>query len=264
MKELNCREIQERCLEILRAFDAYAQKNGLTYYLAGGTLLGAVRHKGFIPWDDDVDLMMPRKDYEKLIHSFQHEQYRVDSCETNSQYATPFARIWDTHTALQWEVVNDFPIGVFIDIFPIDGYPEGDLPFQLHVRRLKLQRAKINSAIRTKLRDDEKYHSIKKILKKVWNKSGNTYAKELNQIAQKYPYDACNYVGDTTTTVHIFKERNPKKLYAKTVYLPFEDMQLPAPVGYDVYLKHLYGDYMQLPPEDKRVTEHMFKIYQIK
>ena len=121
MEKLTCKEIQSHCVEMLRYFDAYATSQNITYYLSGGTLLGAVRHQGFIPWDDDVDLMLPRKDYERLIHDFDGgERYEIISCETNDEYGTPFARIWDKRTALKWTSSREVPIGVFIDLFPID------------------------------------------------------------------------------------------------------------------------------------------------
>ena len=102
MKELDCKEIQSIGLEILCAFDAFAKKHNLTYYLSGGTLLGAVRHKGFIPWDDDIDLMMPRPDYQYLIHHFQHKQYHLSCCDLERDYCSFQARIWDTNTSLVW------------------------------------------------------------------------------------------------------------------------------------------------------------------
>ena len=121
MEKLTCKEIQSHCVEMLRYFDAYATSQNITYYLSGGTLLGAVRHQGFIPWDDDVDLMLPRKDYERLIHDFDGgERYEIISCETNDEYGTPFARIWDKRTALKWTSSREVPIGVFIDLFPIE------------------------------------------------------------------------------------------------------------------------------------------------
>ena len=252
------------CMEILRMFDQFAKEHHLTYYMAGGTLLGAVRHKGFIPWDDDVDLMMPRPDYEKLIRIFRHERYRLEAPETNPDYTTPFVRIWDTHTKLEWDILQDAVIGIFIDIFPIDGFPSNDTLFKLHVRRLKLIRTQINAVIRKDFRKEEKYRLAKKILKHVWRGSGNDYCRKLNRVAKKYDFNKCSHVGVTTTTDHLLRERNPKKIFAKTVYMQFEDMKLPGFSGYDHYLRHLYGDYMKLPPEDQRVGHHLFKAYQIK
>ena len=238
MEKLTCKEIQSHCVEMLRYFDAYATSQNITYYLSGGTLLGAVRHQGFIPWDDDIDLM-------------------IISCETNDEYGTPFARIWDKRTALKWTSSREVPIGVFIDLFPIDGFPENEIVSKLYMNYLKLCRTKVNSAIRTTFQKGER-------LKYVWRKSANYYARRQNAIVKKYTYENSKYVGVTTTTVHIYRERNLKTdVFSGTLYLPFEQLQLPVPSGYDRYLQHLYGDYMKLPPVDQRWSEHNFVIYKI-
>ena len=265
MEKLTCKEIQSHCVEMLRYFDEYATSQNITYYLSGGTLLGAVRHQGFIPWDDDVDLMLPRKDYERLIHDFDGgERYEIISCETNDEYGTPFARIWDKRTALKWTSSREVPIGVFIDLFPIDGFPENEIVSKLYMNYLKLCRTKVNSAIRTTFQKGERFKIIKKGLKYVWRKSANYYARRQNAIVKKYTYENSKYVGVTTTTVHIYRERNLKTdVFSGTLYLPFEQLQLPVPSGYDRYLQHLYGDYMKLPPVDQRWSEHNFVIYKI-
>ena len=265
MEKLTCKEIQSHCVEMLRYFDAYATSRNITYYLSGGTLLGAVRHQGFIPWDDDVDLMLPRKDYERLIHDFDGGgRYEIISCETNDEYGTPFARIWDKRTALKWTSSREVPIGVFIDLFPIDGFPENEIVSKLYMNYLKLCRTKVNSAIRTTFQKGERFKIIKKGLKYVWRKSANYYARRQNAIVKKYTYENSKYVGVTTTTVHIYRERNLKTdVFSGTLYLPFEQLQLPVPSGYDRYLQHLYGDYMKLPPVDQRWSEHNFVIYKI-
>lgn len=261
MKKLECEQIQKIGLSILEKFDEYTKKHDLTYYMAGGTLLGAVRHGGFIPWDDDVDVMMPRPDYERFIREFRDDKLKVSSCEYDPLYTTPFARLWDINTKLHFTDIENITIGVFIDIFPIDGYPTNYYLAKLHSCRLKYMKAKINSAIRLGYKSDEKYIFMKKILKMFWKKDGNYYANQLNAVGKKYAYGKSQYVGVTTTTEHIFRERNHKSVYKKEIYLPFEHLMLPAPIGYREYLEKLYGDYMELPPIEKRKTEHMFDVY---
>ena len=209
--------------------------------------------------------MLPRKDYERLIHDFDGgERYEIISCETNDEYGTPFARIWDKRTALKWTSSREVPIGVFIDLFPIDGFPENEIVSKLYMNYLKLCRTKVNSAIRTTFQKGERFKIIKKGLKYVWRKSANYYARRQNAIVKKYTYENSKYVGVTTTTVHIYRERNLKTdVFSGTLYLPFEQLQLPVPSGYDRYLQHLYGDYMKLPPVDQRWSEHNFVIYKI-
>jgi len=263
MEKLIGKDIQNKCLKILESFDAFALEHKLTYYMSGGTLLGAVRHNGFIPWDDDVDLMMPRKDYEQLIKEFRNDQYQLSCCENDSDYSTPFVRIWDTKTTLRWNVIDDKQIGAFIDIFPIDGFPKNEMITKLHLYSIKWQRVKLHSSIRRKYLVKEKYQGVKSILKLLIRKSGNYYANRLNIVSKRYKYDDCLYVGVKTTSVHLFKEKNSKEIFKETIYFPFEHLKLPAPSGYDAYLRHLYGEYMVLPSEDQRYSEHNFEVYEI-
>jgi lipopolysaccharide cholinephosphotransferase len=261
---MESREIQSYCLDIMKAFDSFAKENHLTYWMSGGTLLGAVRHKGFIPWDDDVDLMMPRADYEYLIHHFTDKRYRLSSSEKDPEYHTPFARMWDSETLLEWNVLQEKSIGVFIDIFPMDGFPTNEIKSKLHMWHLKYYRVLINASVRKTFLKDEKWIIAKKMLKKLLRHNGNYYALKLNNIAKKYDYEKSAFVGVKTTSLHLFREKNTKEAFSSTIYLPFEDMSLPAPIGYDTYLSHLYGDYMQLPPEEERHSEHEFVIHKIR
>ena len=232
MREMNHQEVQQCLLEMVKWFDGYAREHGITYYLSGGTLLGAVRHKGFIPWDDDVDLMMPRPDYERMIAEFKNDgRYQFICCERDDDYKTPFGRIWDTKTVRVFERLQDKQFGAFLDIFPIDGYPKNETLAKIYPYTLKARRFLITQANRNYFLEWEKYRTIKNLMKRLVRKDGNHYCRKLNQYARKLPYDQCEYVGVTTTTVHIFRERNPKSIFNKTVYLPFEDAELPAPEG---------------------------------
>ncbi len=254
------KEIQNCSLAMLEFFDTFAKENHLTYYLSGGTLLGAIRHKGFIPWDDDVDLMMPRGDYERLIELFGNERYKISCCEKDEDYITPYARVWDSMTTVKFQSVNNKQIGVFLDIFPIDGFPAGKYRTMLHLLRIKFLNVKLNCSARRAFVENEKYVPIKKILGLFVKKNGNYYARKLSCLAKKYDYASCAYVGVNTSPIHLSREKNSKDGYAETIEVPFEHLMLPAPVGYDVYLKQLYGDYMQLPPEEKRYSIHTFEV----
>jgi len=267
MKELGCKEIQQICLEMLKALDAFAQEHHLTYYLSGGTLLGAVRHKGFIPWDDDMDLMIPRPDYEYLIKNFKHERYHLSSCEQENDYLSCYARLWDTHTTMEWDNSKalEKKIGAFVDIFPIDGYPASNFQTKIFLYQVKFARAKLNMKTKKDFFEHEKWLPLKKIVRSCLKKDGNYYARALSRLAMHYDYQKSSYAGVVGASLqHLFVEKNPKSVYENTVWLDFEDMKAPAPVGYETYLRQLYGDYMQLPPEDKRVSAHEFRIYLLK
>ena len=123
-KTINVEELKQVQLDILKFVDEYCKKNNLKYYLAYGTLLGAVRHKGYIPWDDDIDLLMFREDYEKFVTSFKDERYKVFATEVNAKYPYPFAKVGDTTTYFEEEIKDVMDTGVNIDIFPLDYLPE--------------------------------------------------------------------------------------------------------------------------------------------
>jgi lipopolysaccharide cholinephosphotransferase len=206
--------------------------------------------------------MMPREDYEKMLKTFRHERYHLSESRNNPEAAIPFAQIYDTQTFLKWKKVKDPDLGVFIDIFPIDGYPENEFAAKIHTRRLWLLRF-MNNIARKKLLRGEKYMVLKRILMLLFRKSPNTYAVRINRLGMKYPFRSSRFVGVTGTTDHLFKERNLKEaVFAEPdpLLLPFEDLMLPCPPGYDVYLTHLFGNYMQLPPPEKRITHRPVKI----
>lgn len=159
-------------------FDGFCKNDNLNYYLSGGTLLGTVRYQGFIPWDDDLDIMMPRSDYNKLIKIFKHDRYQLSCCENDIDYNTPFARLWDTGTILKWKIWQEKNNGAFKDIFPIDRYPTSNIIAKLHMLRLKWFRVKINSSIRIGYNENEKNRFLKRILKLIHGQIGNYYSKK--------------------------------------------------------------------------------------
>lgn len=259
-KLLGVSDIQDLCMDMLEALQTFCEANNIRFYMAGGTLLGAVRHQGFIPWDDDVDLMIPRPDYERLVREFKHDRYVISSCEVDGEYLNPFGRMWDTHTSLIFDHFMEREIGVFIDLFAIDGYPEDDAEALRYSQKLYKKRMNINWKMARYFQTNDPNFFKACFTKLRMRKSANYYSNRYNEYVKRLPYEGSAYVGVTTTTVNIMKERNPRSIYENTVYLPFGRLKLPSIGGYDHYLKHLYGDYMQLPPEDERITTHTFRI----
>ena len=261
MTQILGKDIQKYLLDAAKCLDAFCREHNITYYLSGGTLLGAVRHQGFIPWDDDIDIMMPRCEYDRLILAFTDERYKIVSCEKDRHHGAPYARLWDSMTIRDWGELNHIEMGIYIDILPIDGYPDSLLLSNLRNRRLKFLRKCREFMLHKHSRDNSRLKGIKEAARRLSPFSANYFSRRINKIGRKKSFEKSRYVGVQSGTYHQERERNSKMVFDKTVYLPFEDTVFPAPSGYDEYLRNLFGDYMQLPPEEQRVGRHAQNIY---
>lgn len=253
-----CKQIQ---VNILVEVARICKENGLKYCLAYGTLLGAVRHKGFIPWDDDIDIFLMREDYEKLAEIMKEKK----DCEwldyvdgSNSlNYYYPFAKAVDNRT-LAKQVDNHTEHGIWVDIFPLDTVPLDEKRCASFLRRNQFLR---NWILAMTTDFSKPAHVNKFFAKFILNLLAILVGKErLYHYTIKYNK---KYVGKNTgfvaclSTPYVKKERMEKNKLSETVDLPFENVFFSAPKEWDWYLKKLYGDYMQLPPEDKRKTHQM-------
>lgn len=264
MKQLTGNEIKQVELEILLEFDAFCRKNHLTYSLCGGTLLGAIRHHGFIPWDDDIDVCMPRMDYERLIeiYSNENQQYCLRT-EKLANFTAPFAKLVDTSTRINLQFTSDDNNSqLWIDIFPVDGLPELLDEVKDIYKKCDFYR-RIFLITDAKLGEGKNaFHKyIKYILKPLSLLYGKKRCvKKIEQIAQKYQYEQCKYVGAITWGLYGAGERMLKSEFEKQVMVEFEGHEFPTFSCWDSYLHGLYGDYMKLPPVEKRQT-HDMKVY---
>ncbi len=258
-QELSLLDLQQSCLEMLRVFDAFCRENGITYYISGGTMLGAIRHKGFIPWDDDADIMMPRADYEKLLSlNFRHERFRFYSLKTDPGYARPWARMTDGYTK---QLGESLFLGdtkeVCIDIMPIDGLPVSDRATKRHFRRLVLLDELNKCARRDHIPETERIKGVKRLMTKLLGlKYARKIAMKIDKNAQKWPYETSPFRGVSVINHYGVKEKLPACAFNENIEVDFEDMKLMLFSGYEYYLKSIYGDYMKLPPEEKRVMVH--------
>jgi lipopolysaccharide cholinephosphotransferase len=260
MKIIEQEELKKIQLHILKKVDIYCKEHKIQYFLAYGTLLGAVRHKGFIPWDDDIDIAMNREDYTQFISGFSDEYLKVYSLSNSKQCRFPFAKVYDSRTGVfegSYNKTNEF--GVNIDIFPIDVVPDDKKKRQKLIRKARfwqmLSKIKLSrvSGIMT-LKQNLIILPGRILLAAV----PLTYmAKKIESISFSLNNTNSNYVG---FMVWGYGEREmfKKEIFSETVEMPFEDMLAPVPKEYDKVLTSLFGSYMEYPPLDKQVSQHDF------
>ncbi len=258
---LSLRDTQIVYLELMRELDAVCRDNGLRYDLAGGSLLGAVRHKGFIPWDNDIDINMPRPDYEKLLRMAQdgtlklppHRQVVMDRDRTFPRHYARYVRhdvLRVPEMAEQW----DCPY-IGIDIFPIDGLPQDDGAFHRQVWQVsQLRRFLLTSVERPNTsRRGKVAAKVKNLYRPILRKIGPyRMAAALDAACARVDYDTAEFVGGISG-MYGLRERWRKSDMLPQIQVEFEGMRLPAYANYDIYLSNLYGDYRKLPPVEKQV-----------
>lgn len=280
MHELTIDELRSRQLDILLAFDRICRENDLRYELAFGTLIGAVRHHGYIPWDDDIDVMMPQADYVKLINiindlhtggvvdgRFRFAEFRIES---PIPYHQTFMKVYDTETRASVSTLKPemgFEEGVFIDVFFVSGIPEDGLDEKL----ARLQEA-----------SDMVYYctGVPQAEEMSWShprwalKSRRGYRRAAQQPLSHWQnewLDALSAFPDSDgakrawclpdLTAGFAKEAIDDNPWFPTTTLTFEGHELPVPAQYDHVLTQFYGDYMKLPPEDQQVRSHDQKFF---
>lgn len=268
MKEIDLRQLKKIEAELLNEVDKICAKENFRYSMGGGTLLGAVRHKGFIPWDDDIDIMMPRPDYDAFI-SFclsNETPFKLRCWETDKTFVDFSAKLYNPQTVLEDEnVFGGSSLGVSIDIFPIDGlgdtYKKAKKAFNsTRFKRNLLIAAQWKKFFKSKTHSwyYEPFRFAFFILSRLVNKK-----RLFDKIQKKYKkidFNGANFVA-AVGGAYREKEILPKEVFTDYIDLPFEEYSFKAITAYDTYLSSIYGDYMKLPPEEKRVSHHTFKAY---
>ena len=271
-KYLNTREIQLEEKKILDHVVEFLDKNNIRYSLCGGTLLGAIRHKGFIPWDDDIDIFIPRPEYDKLQEMIKKDNSILGnnlyfhSVESNNSNM-PFTKVYNHNIrAYDWRYNDKYEKYLWIDIFPIDGFPENNEECKKWFKnRNKTKKMFMYSKMTSKFMFHKKEYlkNIAKIIIKFIAKilPKDYYAKKIISLGKKYPYETSKYAG-----CYVWgygpQEKMKKEDYEKYIDVEFEGTKYKGLKEYDKYLTNLYKDYMQLPPEEKRVT-HSFKAWRV-
>lgn len=251
---------------MLRLVDEICRQESICYFLSGGTLLGAVRHQGFIPWDDDIDVMMPRPDYERFLKAapkYMNERYVLAHPRVRQDYAMPWIRIWDMHTRIRPSFTQKVSTPtLFLDIFPIEGLPSSERACKRFYTEIRARDILLKCARRSALFEDERQQTLKRILMVLTRfRSPASWARGLDRAAKRRDFDKAKYCGVCTVTHYGMRERMPAEVFRGTTHVTFEGREYPAPIGYDTYLKRLYGDYMKLPPEAERFSRHRIEAY---
>lgn len=260
-------ELKKLQLDILIKVDKFCKENNIRYSLDSGTLIGAIRHRGYIPWDDDIDIIMPRPDYERFINSFNgYDKFLyVLAPDLNWNFYAPYANVCDNRTILL-EGTNShrgIEMGVKIDIFPIDGVPDREdsyleslhkiqhLNLVLYYKRVDLLKWKKSTA-------KDNLIMLRRKMKYVLF-SYKFYQRKLHKIATRVPFEKSKFAANITFAQTV--NRLDTNAFRKYILTDFECYRFSILERYDEWLRKMYGDYMQLPPEEERVPHHGFTAY---
>ena len=253
------RKLQLTQVEILNEIVRVCEKFNLRYYLVGGTLLGAIRHQGFIPWDEDLDIAMPREDYDKFIALCKtqlDERYYLHCSETDENYWLIFAKVRKKGTELnEYNIRNlSVPKGIYVDIFPFDNATKEDY-FRKKVKTkiIKILYALICYKIGIEINTTG---FIKNVLRLTKPFSIKFLSKIADRLMRSENNKETAYYVNYGSNYNTVKQTIPKDKYEPSVKVKFEDGYYTAPGDYDYVLRRIYNDYMQLPPEDKRILRH--------
>ena len=278
MQEMSLEEVKQVQIDLLNDLAQVCRQHNLRYYLTGGTLLGAVKYQGFIPWDDDIDLALPRPDFMKLIDILEkrnHSRYKMLSIYHNKDMYYPFGKYVDTQTV---EIETAKPItdyGVYLDVYPIDGVPEKKQDKFLKkinlYKNFSYARWESKNTLHTQFSFSKKegkqgfLHNYKDSIRKVFNVVTKPlgfqfWVRLLDKQCQSYAFDEAKYIGV------ICHRYTPKQIFLKEQYIEqalysFEGSQHTATKQADAYLTQIYGDYKKDPPVEEQKTHHEFKAY---
>lgn len=263
MQELSLDKVKSLQLDILKVIDSFCHRNNIRYSLAFGTLLGAVRHQGYIPWDDDLDIMMLREDYDVFVRTFSHPTYTVISDNKDNSYWLSFAKVIDTRTELYEPTTMKAKLGVYVDIFPVDSFPDTMRESITFCNEKKIW----NAIHRIKIL---KVNNHRSLIKNVTLWLGKVVLSVIpmrfiigrqQTIMTKYNNKGTSWVGVVCTDDNNLRWRMLRNSFDSFTPLLFEGLAYTCIADYHDFLSRVYGDYMQLPPEENRKSHHNFRAY---
>lgn len=265
MTKLEIDQILTIQLDVLNAVHQFCCENEINYSLACGTLLGARRHKGYIPWDDDIDIYLLRKDYDKLISSFPETYqglYKIVSLERDPKWDRAYAKAYQCKTIFKEATSSNYPMGICIDVFPIDSVPQSSVEWQKYNRKRLFIQNLFSLKCMTFSNERSFVKNIILLMSKIlllpWPRKD--IAKKISKIAQRYNGTDTELVFENVLGL-IAKRPFPKRFFLSLVDIEFEDRTFKAFADADKYLENTYGDWQKLPSEDKRITHHAFEAY---
>lgn len=268
---------KKKLLDILKFTIKVCEEHGLKYFVCGGTAIGTVRHHGFIPWDDDIDIIMPRPDFiefERIMKEMNDADYEFFSYSSNKDYFHPMGKVSDKHTTLLELDSQNFVEGLYLDVFPLDGCSNSFEEFKKDLVRyqhlyLKLQvvlepmNKRLASGLLRMIKKRNfyflrylPYYLIRTFLKR------EKIIAQMVKIEKSHRYEDSNFVACYSGSYN-YKEYIPKEWLGTGRKMSFEGVDVIMPENYDAYLNHFYGDYMELPPESKRVSHHFAAYYNL-
>lgn len=269
MTVLEIEYYKKKVVNIFAAFIQICDDNNLRYFCCGGTAIGAVRHQGMIPWDDDIDVLMPREDYSKFLNIFptmNSDKFDVVFPNSRSNYYLPYAKMCDINTTLIENIKYPFILGAFIDIFPLDFTISESNNWEMLLTKYKRFSNKLM------ILGKSTKSNILDFPKRVINGQLRTAQNELNLaffkinkrsilLGQMEDLIKENSLGNSSYVVNYsgmwgIREFAKASWFNDFVIKDFEGLKVRLPIGYDDYLKNIYGNYMEMPPLEKRISHH--------
>lgn len=264
----NIRSLQLEELKMMKMVKQICEKENLTYFMIGGTLLGSIRHNGFIPWDDDVDLAMPRDDYEKFLkvaEKYLPKNMFIQNFRTDKKYRYYITRLLNKNILVEEKrfIGSDAPQAyASVDIFPIDGSPNISMLRKIYYLRVMIRRYLISLCYRDTIDKERKRSRIEEALLNLLVRipfekilHPNNIKESLDKELKKYKMNTSIYCG-TIMGAYRVKEMVPRAMFGNPKLYKFEDDYFYGPELVDEYLKHMYGDYMKLPPKEQQKTHY--------